>query len=93
MKREPEGPPVATAADFTIPIEDVGGLLAELDDEPPRPRILHVLDELMRLVADAELVNSQQDGPLKAAKRRDTVAPRMRTVADRVAPSTVVVLL
>ncbi len=93
MKREPEGRPVATAADFTIPIEDIGGLLAELDDEPPRPRILNVLDELMRLVADAEPEHPQQDGLLKAAKRRDTVAPRVRRVAEPVAPSTVVVPL
>ena len=53
MKEEPQRPSVATSAEFTIPIEDLVGLLEGLDEEPVRPRILSVPDELMRFVAEA----------------------------------------
>lgn len=55
MQEESQRLSVATAAEFTIPIEDLVGLLGGLDDEPARPRILTVQDELMRFVAEAEL--------------------------------------
>ena len=45
---------VATSAEFAIPIEDMRGLLKRLDDEPPRPQILDLQDELMRIVAESK---------------------------------------
>ena len=53
MEEEPQKPTVATSAEFTIPIEDLVGLFGGLDEEPVRPRILSVQDELMRFVAEA----------------------------------------
>jgi len=55
MKDEAERPAVATAAEFTVPIEEIGGLLEGLADEPPPPpRILRAKDELLRFVAEAQ---------------------------------------
>lgn len=53
-KEEKERLPITSAADYSVPIEEVGGLLARLDDEPPRPRILTVNDELIRFLNEAE---------------------------------------
>ena len=45
---------VSSAADYTIPIEDLAGLFASINDEPPRPKIMTVSDEFMRFVTEAQ---------------------------------------
>ena len=72
MKEEPQKPSVATSAEFTIPIEDLVGMLGGLDEEPVRPRVLTVQDELMRFVAEA--ADSSQPASAEVVRTRPTSA-------------------